>query len=135
MFKIRLDPFNPNPVTVSQVKLWELDKTLWVIAADSPDPNLEIIGHLDGAMLVNPWGGGAPVLVAVDATEPDTRIYEARFCESIDRHDGNTHKYFLVKWFCRDSDWSDAGETAAMDRASQWIYSEQWATVTPTATG
>lgn len=134
MFKIRLDQTKPNPVPVAEVNLWELDKTLWVIAVDSPDENLEIVGHLDGAMLVNPWGGGSPVLVTVDATEPDTRIWAARFWQSIDLHDGNTHKYFLIKWFCRDSDWSDAGETAAMDRGSQWIYSEQWATVTPTAT-
>lgn len=133
MLTLRLDPTKPNPVPVSQVKLWKLEETLWVIGVDSPDENLEIVGHTDGAMLVNPWGGGSPVLVAVTATEPDNRIYSARFWQSIDQHQGETHKYFLVKWFCRDSDWSDAAETAAMDRASQWIYSQQWAIVTPVA--
>lgn len=134
MFKITLESDKPNPVPVSQVNLWELDKTLWVIGVDSPDEALEIVGHADGAMLVNPYGEGTPVHVMVDAEGLNNRIYAARFWHSIDRHDGDTHKYFLIKWFCRDSDWSDAAETAAMNRAAQWIYSEQWATVTPNAT-
>jgi hypothetical protein len=128
MFKIELESREVNPVPVKQIKIYQPEPNLWIVLATSPAEDLEIVGQADGAVLLSPWGTGSPVWINCDGSR---EWHQARFWQSIDQHNGSDHKYFLVKWFCRDSQWSDAGETAAMNRASQWIYSQKWATETP----
>jgi hypothetical protein len=132
MFKIQIDTRQPNPVPMNQCNLWQISDDLWCIEVISSSDQIEIMGHLDGAVVFNPYGGESSAIITVE-TE-NSKFYGARFWQSIDQHHENSHKYFLIKWFCRDSDWSDAAETAAMDRGSRWIYDQRWQTETPVAT-
>lgn len=132
MFKIEIATREPNPVNLTQVNLWQISEDLWCISVDATSDQLEIMGHLDGAVVLNPYGGQSSAIINIE-TE-NRRFYQARFWQAIDQHDAKDHKYFLIKWFCRDSAWSDAAETAAMDRGSRWIYDQKWATEAPAAT-
>jgi hypothetical protein len=109
---------------VRWVKIWQLQPNLWVFGVDSSDETLALQAHADGIAIYSPYGNGSPVRVITESE----RLNAARFFTTIDRHDGSDHKYFLVKWFCPDKEWTAATEDAAMTAGLKWIESGEWKT-------
>ena len=122
MIKLRIQNDKPNPVSVRWVQVWNLQPNLWVFGADSPDETLALQAHADGLAIYSPYGNGSAVRVVAE----DEILKSARFFTTIDRHEGSDHKYFLVKWFCPDEEWTAAGEDSAMATGLKWIASGEW---------
>ena len=124
MIKLRIQNDKPNPVQVRWVKVWQLQPNLWVFGVDSADETLALQAQTDGLTIYSPYGNGSAVRVITESE----RLNAARFFTTIDRHEGSDHKYFLVKWFCSDEEWTAAGEDAAMTAGLKWIESGEWKT-------
>lgn len=126
MIKLRFQNDKRNPVQVRWVKIWQLQPNLWVFGVDSPDETLALQAQTDGITIYSPYGNGSPVRVTTESEQ----LNAARFFTTIDRHEGSDHKYFLVKWFCSDKEWTAATEDAAMTAGLKWIESGEWKTST-----
>ncbi|NBR26442.1 MAG: hypothetical protein EBU08_22215 [Micrococcales bacterium] len=126
MIKLRFQNDKRNPVQVRWVKIWQLQPNLWVFGVDSPDETLALQAQTDGIVIYSPYGNGSPVRVVAE----DEILKSARFFTTIDRHEGSDHKYFLVKWFCPDEEWTAAAEDSAMATGLKWIESGEWKTST-----
>lgn len=132
MFKICRQSVH-NPVPVSDVNLWEPEPNLWIIGVESSSDELELMAHEQGAIAYSPYGKGSPVTLIMQG---DNRhpFYRARFWSTVDRHQEGDHKYFLIKWFCKDSEWRETDESSAIGRGLKWISDCGWVQDTPMAT-
>lgn len=124
MIKLRIGNEKPNPVPVRWVQVWNPQPNLWVFGVDSPADSLAVQSWTDGILIYSPYGEGSTVRVVAE----DERLKSARFFTTIDRHDGSDHKYFLVKWFCPDENWTTEAEDAAMSAGLKWIADGEWKT-------
>lgn len=124
MIKLRIQTDKPNPVPVTSVQVWNLESNLWVFGVDSPADSLAVQSWIDGILIYSPYGEGSTVRVVAE----DEGLKTARFFTTIDRHSGSDHKYFLVRWFCPDEEWTTEAEDAAMSAGLKWIESGEWKT-------
>lgn len=109
-------------VPVTRAECHELTPALWCVEVESTDPELELLAHTEGALVISPWGQGERVMVQCTPADPNSKFPSARYNTTITRHLGETHKYWLVKWWTRDLDWTLEQESAAFAEALRWIH-------------
>jgi hypothetical protein len=124
LIKLKIQNEKPNPVPVRWVQIWRPEPDLWIMCVDSPSQELELESNTEGFAVYSPYGTGTSVEIKVQTKDPT--FIQSRFWSSVDRHHGEDHKYFLVKWCCSDSAWSDKAESEAFGRALRWIDSGKW---------
>jgi len=122
LIKLRIQNDKPNPVPVRWVQVWNPQPNLWVFGVDSPDETLAVQSWTDGILIYSPYGEGSTVRVVAESEQ----LKAARFFTTIDRHHEEDHKYFLVRWFCTDEEWTTEAEDAAMAEGLRWIDSGEW---------
>ena len=109
-------------VPVTRAECHELTPALWCVEVESTDPELELLAHTEGALVISPWGQGKPVEIHCTPADSNSKFHSARYHTTITRHHGATHKYWLVKWWVRDLDWTLEQESAAFAEALRWIH-------------
>lgn len=122
--KIQIIPKSIAPI-ITECSLWQPAENLWILAADAEAEDLEWWAHTEGGIIGSPYAVQEKALIKV-LTDQRNSFYRARFWSSISEHNPGSHKYFLIKWYSVDSEWTEAAETEAMQQAFGWIAEKRW---------